>query len=165
MNDKSIIGAVVILLVAVGGFLYATSTPTVSQPATSMTSDSSSTPDLSQVNTKTPEAQLAMCMKDHGVKFFGAFWCPHCKKQKEEFKDAVPLLPYVECSEANGNDQTPVCVENKIKSYPTWQFGDGTRLEGEQTLIALAEKSGCAYPGAKAVPPALATTTLPVQPL
>ena len=30
-----------------------------------------------------PNDALASCLADKGVKFFGAFWCSHCQKQKQ----------------------------------------------------------------------------------
>jgi thiol-disulfide isomerase/thioredoxin len=89
---------------------------------------------------------FAQCLKDSGTVFYGAFWCPHCKAQKALFGDAVKLLPYVECSTPDGQGQTPVCVEKKIESYPTWVFPNGERLSGEVSFANLSEKSGCALP-------------------
>lgn len=89
---------------------------------------------------------LAMCLKDKGVIFYGAFWCPHCQNEKAIFGRSARLLPYVECSTPDGNSQTPECTAKGIKGYPTWIFPDGTRTEGEMTPQQLAEKSGCELP-------------------
>lgn len=89
---------------------------------------------------------FASCLKDKGLKFYGAFWCPHCQNQKKEFGRSDRLLPYIECSTPAGNAQLPVCTEAKIESYPTWEFPDGTRELGELSLSRLAEKSGCELP-------------------
>ena len=86
---------------------------------------------------------LATCLGEAGAKFYGAFWCPHCNNQKKAFGKSVELLPYIECSTPDGNGQTQVCIDNQIQSYPTWIFADGTRLTGEQTPQALAEKTSC----------------------
>jgi thiol-disulfide isomerase/thioredoxin len=93
---------------------------------------------------------FAQCLKEKKVTFFGAFWCPHCQATKRMFGAAVKSLPYVECSIADGKGQTQVCKDNKIESYPTWQFADGSRLSGEQTLQALADKSTCSLPAGRA---------------
>ena len=82
-------------------------------------------------------------MKDNGVKFYGAFWCPHCQAQKKLFKKSVKNLPYIECSTANGSGQLPVCTDVGIQSYPTWEFADGTRKTGEQSFAELAAASSC----------------------
>ena len=86
---------------------------------------------------------LASCLGEAGATFYGAFWCPHCNNQKKAFGKSEEFLPYVECSTPDGNGQTQVCIDNQIQSYPTWIFADGTRLTGEQTPKALAEKTSC----------------------
>lgn len=86
---------------------------------------------------------LAQCLTDSGAKFYGAFWCPHCQTQKALFGKSAKLLPYVECSQADGKGQLQVCIDEKIEGYPTWQFADGTRVSGEQTFAQLAEKTNC----------------------
>jgi thiol-disulfide isomerase/thioredoxin len=90
-----------------------------------------------------PYDGLASCLKDKGVKFYGAFWCPHCAEQKKLFGNSVKLLPYIECSTPDAMGQTQVCIDAKIESYPTWVFPDGTRVTGGLTPAELAAKSGC----------------------
>ena len=89
---------------------------------------------------------FAQCLKDKGAVFYGAFWCPHCQAQKKLFGSSEKLLPYVECSTPNGNAQTQVCIDKVITGYPTWEFADGTRLNGEIPLTQLSEKTGCELP-------------------
>ncbi len=88
---------------------------------------------------------FAQCLTDAGAKFYGAYWCPHCQNQKRLLENSKKL-PYVECSTPNGQAQTPVCIDAKITGYPTWDFADGSRLDGEQTLETLAEKTNCSLP-------------------
>lgn len=88
---------------------------------------------------------FAQCIADSGAKFYGAYWCPHCKDQKELFKNSKKL-PYIECSTTDGQGQTKACIEAKVESYPTWILSDGTRLGGLQTFATLAEKTGCSAP-------------------
>ncbi len=88
---------------------------------------------------------FAQCLSDTGAKFYGAYWCPHCQNQKRTFNNSKKL-PYVECSTPNGQAQTQVCIDAKITGYPTWDFADGSRLDGEQTLEVLAEKTKCTLP-------------------
>ena len=88
---------------------------------------------------------FAQCITDSGAKFYGTFWCPHCKAQKELFKNSKKL-PYIECSTPNGQSQTKVCADAGIKGYPTWVFPDGSQLSGEQTFAKLAEKTSCPAP-------------------
>jgi len=87
--------------------------------------------------------QFATCIKNSGATFFGAFWCPHCQREKSFFGKSAALLPYVECSTPDGQGQTEVCKQNKIEGYPTWQFKDGTRKSGELTLQELSTFTGC----------------------
>lgn len=133
MNDKNIIVGAAVLLIATGGILYALS---VNKQAGGE----------APVNTGTPTAQFAQCLADKGALFYGAFWCPHCQAQKKLFGDAQKLLPYVECSTADGNGQTQICKEKGITGYPTWIFADGSKAEGEQSFDQLAAKTGCTVP-------------------
>ena len=72
---------------------------------------------------------FAQCLKDKEVTFYGAFWCSHCQAQKKLFGSSVKLLPYVECSTADGNAQTQICIDKKVESYPTWEFANSFTLE------------------------------------
>lgn len=89
---------------------------------------------------------LAQCLTDKGALFYGAFWCPHCQTQKEIFGSSARLLPYVECSTADGREQLPLCEQKDVTGYPTWVFPDGTRESGEISPARLAEKTGCPLP-------------------
>lgn len=89
---------------------------------------------------------FATCIKDKGAVFYGAFWCSHCKNNKEMFGTSQKLLPYVECSTEDGLGQLQVCKDKNITAYPTWEFPDGTRQMGEVQLATLAEKTGCVLP-------------------
>ena len=100
-------------------------------------------PDKENVNSIVLSLSLAQCLKDKGAVFYGAFWCPHCQKQKALFGDSVKYLPYVECSTPDGKNQTEVCKNNNITGYPTWKFKDGTELTGEVSFENLANKTGC----------------------
>jgi glutaredoxin len=85
---------------------------------------------------------FAQCLDQKGVKFYGAFWCPHCQKQKALFGRSSKKLPYVECSTPQ-NETTQACKDAGIKNFPTWVFADGSRQTGEMTLEELAAKSSC----------------------
>jgi thiol-disulfide isomerase/thioredoxin len=89
---------------------------------------------------------FTQCLKDKGAVFYGAFWCPHCQAEKKLFGSSVKLLPYVECSTADASGQTQICIDKKIESYPTWEFADGSRLNGEIPLQQLADKTSCVLP-------------------
>lgn len=90
--------------------------------------------------------ELATCLVKSGAKFYGAFWCPNCLSQKKMFGNASSHLPYVECSTADRKGQIQLCVDKNIGTYPTWEFGDGTRISGELSLQELSNLSGCPLP-------------------
>jgi len=89
---------------------------------------------------------FAKCIANTSTTFYGAFWCPHCHDQKNEFGDSARYLPYVECSLPDASGQTQVCIDKGIQSYPTWYFPNGSSSTGVQTLQTLADKTGCALP-------------------
>lgn len=89
--------------------------------------------------------EFAQCLTEAGVTEYGAWWCPHCQNQKELFGSSFEYVNYVECSTA-ARTMNATCQEAGIQGYPTWEFGDGSRVGGEQTLEYLAEKSGCELP-------------------
>ena len=86
---------------------------------------------------------FATCLTDSGATMYGASWCGHCKDQKKEFGSSWNLVNYVECSSSGNGGQTEACKVAGIKGYPTWVFGDGTRLEGEASMKVLSQKTGC----------------------
>ena len=91
--------------------------------------------------------QLAQCITQKGAKMYGAYWCSHCNNQKRMFGNSFSKINYIECSLSDGKTQTEVCQQAGINSYPTWEFGDGSRLEGELSLEILAQKTGCSLEG------------------
>ncbi|MFA5030277.1 MAG: hypothetical protein WC495_01665 [Patescibacteria group bacterium] len=94
---------------------------------------------------------FAQCLTDSGAKMYGASWCAHCQDQKEAFGDSFSKVTYVECATPeNPNIVTQVCKDAGIQGYPTWVFGDGSRVTGLQNFQTLADKSGCALPAGSA---------------
>jgi hypothetical protein len=89
---------------------------------------------------------FAQCIADSGAKFYGAFWCPHCQAEKARFGGSARLLPYIECSTADGKGQLKECTDIGISNYPTWKFADGTEILGEAGFEKLAQKTGCVVP-------------------
>ncbi|MDP3989907.1 MAG: hypothetical protein Q8Q01_01745 [archaeon] len=84
-------------------------------------------------------------LAESGVKMYGAYWCSHCAEQKKifgsswgEFKDKG----YIECSLPNAAGQTDECNVAGIKSYPTWEFADGSRISGVMPLEQLSVVTG-----------------------
>ena len=89
---------------------------------------------------------FAQCIADSGAKYYGAFWCPNCKNQEAMFGRSAKLLPRIECSTPDGKRQVPICNEANIEGYPAWDFADGTRVMGTQSLESLSEKTSCPLP-------------------
>ena len=85
---------------------------------------------------------FAKCLTEKGVKFYGAFWCPHCADQKKLFGKSIKYVDYIECSTPDRSGQTPLCIQEKIEGYPTWEF-NGTKASGVFSLQELGSKSGC----------------------
>ena len=93
---------------------------------------------------------FAQCLTDKGVMMYGAWWCPHCKNQKNLFGNSFKKIHSIECAQqGNPNAQTRECKEARINGYPTWVFADGSRTEGEMSFDALSKKTDCVSPPAK----------------
>jgi thiol-disulfide isomerase/thioredoxin len=101
--------------------------------------------------------ELAQCLTQKGAKFYGAFWCPHCREQKKVFGNSAKLLPYVECSTPDATGQLQICIDKKIEGYPAWEFADGTFVTHGMTPQELADKTSCPLTGTTT--PVISTTT------
>jgi len=100
--------------------------------------------------------EFAKALTDRGTKFYGAFWCTHCKAQKAEFGTSKQYLPYVECSSKDGGEQLQICKDNKIEGYPTWSFKDEIKItsNSEPTICPIVPEgetptSECTYTSSK----------------
>ena len=92
-----------------------------------------------------PYDEFASCLSSAGTTMYGAWWCPHCENQKDLFGSAFDNVTYVECS-TPARTMNQICRDAGIQGYPTWEFSDGSRVSGEQSLETLVLKSGCALP-------------------
>lgn len=89
---------------------------------------------------------LAMHLRDADARFYGAYWCPTCQKQKEMFGASAYRLPYVECSpEGRTGPMNFTCVANEVKDYPTWVISD-RRVVGLVSVDELARLSRFEWP-------------------
>ena len=102
-------------------------------------------------NTSTKYNTFAQCLKQKGLEFYGAFWCPHCQAQKAEFGASVEYLPYNECSNAD-KSQNAACNAENIESYPTWVFPDAITVTSDGAPVVCQ-----AQPGPDGQPSACAT--------
>ncbi len=82
--------------------------------------------------------QTAVCLASKDIKFYGTYYCPHCKEQKDILGGYINSINYIECTE---NPQ--VCSANNVQVVPTWVFPDGTRREGTLPLEEILQLAGC----------------------
>lgn len=84
---------------------------------------------------------FAKALTSSGTKFYGAFWCPHCQAEKALFGTSKKYLPYIECSNPD-QSVTQICKDNKIESYPTWDFPKGITFTSTNTPIVCEVRPG-----------------------
>lgn len=89
--------------------------------------------------------QFARDLAANGVDFFGSSSCPACTAQRDLFSDGRDDLPFIEVTNPDGTFNS-VAAANNITQVPTWDFPNGTRLTGVQTLQALSDASGVPIP-------------------
>jgi len=88
---------------------------------------------------------LAQAITDSGAIFFGADWCPFCTEQKGLFGEGASNLPFVEVSNPQ-HTLNQIGADNNISSLPTWDFADGTRVTGVQSIEDLIAYTGISIP-------------------
>jgi rubredoxin len=78
---------------------------------------------------------------------YGAYWCPHCARQRELFgKEAWSFITYIECSPKGynyDNASGPQMCQN-VSGFPSWSLGkmnSAENISGEVPLSVLAEAS------------------------
>ena len=86
--------------------------------------------------------ELAKYLKDNGVVKYSAYWCTNCLNQSELFgKQAYRELNVVECARDGINSQTQLCIDKKIKGFPTWEI-NGKLILGVLSLKELSKLTG-----------------------
>jgi hypothetical protein len=84
---------------------------------------------------------LARHLQKIDAKMYGAFWCPHCTRQKELFgATGGELINYIECDPRGSNPQPQLCRRANIQAYPTWEI-HGKQFQGTRSLEELARLS------------------------
>ena len=85
---------------------------------------------------------FAKYLNDIGVVKYSAYWCSNCLNQSELFgKQAYKELNVVECTVDGKNSQTQLCIEKKIRAFPSWEI-NGKIFIGVYTLKELSELTG-----------------------
>ena len=83
--------------------------------------------------------ELAKYLNDKGVIKYSAYWYSNCLKQSELFgKQAYNELNVVECARDGKNSQTQLCIDKKIKGFPTWEI-NGKLILGVLSLRELSK--------------------------
>ena len=82
--------------------------------------------------------ELAKYLNNKGVVKYSAYWCPNCLNQSELFgKQAYKELNVIECARDGINSQTQLCIDKKIKGFPTWEI-NGKLILGVLSLKELS---------------------------
>lgn len=92
----------------------------------------------------TPQAiELAKALRESGITMYGAYWCPHCSRQKEVFgAEAWSFINYVECSPKGYYYQGSKQCKG-VDGYPTFRDTKGKiNFSGERSLESLAGTIG-----------------------
>ena len=83
--------------------------------------------------------ELAKFLNDNGVVKYSAYWSPNCLNQSELFgKQAYRELNVVECARDGIKSQTQLCIDKKIKGFPTWEI-NGKLILGVLSLKELSK--------------------------
>ena len=86
--------------------------------------------------------KFAKYLKDIGVIKYSAYWCPNCFNQGELFgRQAYKELKVIECARDGKNSQTQLCIDKKIKGFPSWEI-NGKIILGVLTLKELSTLTG-----------------------
>jgi thiol-disulfide isomerase/thioredoxin len=90
--------------------------------------------------------RLVAALRKADAVMYGAFWCPHCARQKELFgRQAWSQVPYVECASQGYGANPKLCTAANVDGYPTWvlkKSGKEVVVSGERSLAELAELVG-----------------------
>src|SRR5262245_56669251 len=84
---------------------------------------------------------FAQCVAGKGAKMYGLYWCTHCADQEDMFGEAFQYIPYKDCGIKGSQKEEQSCVAAGIRNFPTWEFADGERQEGPQSLQFLSQKT------------------------
>lgn len=107
-----------------------------------------SSPLLAEGEGETLQANLVEFAEDiaaAGTKLYCASWAAGCTSQRQLFEDGDQYLPYIEVGTADRQGNETAAAEG-ITEIPTWQFPDGSRAVGLQTLEQIATLSGVTIP-------------------
>ena len=136
-NSKSFLAVFVIVLVLAGGLIFFASR----SKSNTISADSNPTSEAGEKLDSGYIERLAKFLNEKGMVMYGAYWCSHCKQQKEAFGDAFQYVDYVECDAKGPNPNPDECAAQGITGYPTWIY-QGKQYSGFQDLSKLAQIVG-----------------------
>ncbi len=100
-----------------------------------------------QAQSTPAKVELAQHLTQVGAKLYTAYWCPHCRDQKELFgKEAAAALTIIECAPDGRDNQADLCKQKGVQGYPSWEI-KGAIDSGVKQLETLASLSG--YQGSR----------------
>ena len=87
-------------------------------------------------------AEFNECLAEKGVVIYGSDWCPACRALVETLGGHEATKPiYIECIQ-----NQEICDENRKTGYiPEIQI-NGELYQGQRTIQALAQATGCEAP-------------------
>jgi hypothetical protein len=138
---------VALVIVVCGGFIYINkdknkpAADTSNQAISDDNNARAGTNDATKGESTDYKVKLAKFLTQKGMVLYGAYWCPHCRNQKEMFGDAFQFIDYVECDAGGPNGNPEECKAKGIDSYPTWIY-QGQKYPGEYSLSELAKVVG-----------------------
>ncbi|MFN3189465.1 MAG: peptidylprolyl isomerase [Aureliella sp.] len=88
---------------------------------------------------------FAQELTNRGVSLYCAEWSEDCTQQLELFQDGGKFINLIESTDQN-RELTQEAIDAGITVLPTWEFSDGSRETGIQTLDQLSLLSGLSIP-------------------
>lgn len=82
------------------------------------------------------------CLANNGIVIFGSEWCPACRSLVELLGGSSAVEPvYVECTKEQDR-----CAQEKMTGYVPEIHFNGEVYEGQRSVAALAQVTGCDVP-------------------
>lgn len=88
--------------------------------------------------------QFGRCLGQTRATFYTADWCAACRAQERMLG---PAMQYVDSVDCTAGADLQACNADGVTSFPTWEFGDGSRRAGVASLTELSHRTGCEIPG------------------
>lgn len=136
-----LLSIIIIIALAGLGIIFFSSNKVGDKESQSSTENGQVAGTSTQSQNKEYLEKLAKYMNQQGMVLYGAYWCSHCKDQKELFGEAAQYLDYVECDAKGAGANPDECVAKGVESYPTWIY-NGQKYPGVKSAEELAKIVG-----------------------